>query len=85
MVFDLARNSAQGIVANPGTNLDCLVAEPGRFIARQTPTTAESIDDLAHGRRDGVANLIAAGRRCADRGALASPSPDSLKLVLNGA
>jgi hypothetical protein len=61
-VFGLSRNPTQSIIADPGTNFDCLIPQAGRLIERCALATTETIYDVLQDGQDRFGDLVARGR-----------------------
>src|SRR5258707_6354075 len=83
-VLDLARHPVQRAIANLAAEFGGLVAKAHRLVSGQAPAAAKTLDDVADGRRDGVANLISGGGK-AGRSAAAGLSADALDLIFKRA
>ena len=61
--FGLSCNSTQSIIADPGTDLDCLIPQAGRLVDRCALATTKTVYDVVQDRPDSLGDLIARGGR----------------------
>jgi hypothetical protein len=73
--FGLSCNPTQSIIADPGTDLDCLIPQAAGLVDRCAPATTETIYDVAQDRPDSLGDLVARGGRapgCVSAGAFSN-------------
>jgi hypothetical protein len=83
-VLSLRNNSPYSVISNPGTEVDCLVAETRRLVSRHSLTTTKAVHYFTQNRSDCVCN-VPARPNCAGGDASAGTSSNSSEFLFNGA